>query len=182
MTTYACNHTIRFVTTARIWIYLNRALAWALVVSPLMQIALNMRLAACLRFDLGLLLAHGALSLVLFGLPRIKGRGFVFSMHVLGIRPADLSPRNRFLLSGYRIVLGMTPFLPMLPGIPWFAPLLCIYPILRLPVSVVLHMLDGIKYALQRLRFSAVPAGAIVFLYFVFAIINFFRALFGGWQ
>jgi hypothetical protein len=157
-------------------------LAWALLVSPMMQLFCGVHLATGMVIDLGLLLTHGALSLALFGIPKVKRSTFTFTMHVMGGRPADLSARNRFLLSGYRIVLGLTPLLVMLPGVPWFAALPFLYPILRMPISVMQHIRDAVQYALRRWGYGEIPTGAVVFLYLLFAITNFFHAMSGGMQ
>jgi len=163
-------------------IRLNRLLAWALLVSPLVQLVCQMHLATSMLIDLGLVLAHGALSLGLFGVPKVKGYSFIFSMQVMGGRPAELSARNRFLLGGYRIALGMTPMLVMLPYVPVYAALLFVYPIVRMPVSVLQHIHDAVQYALQRWGYGEAPAEAVVFLYLLFSVTNVVHGLLGGLQ
>lgn len=94
------------VGTKLFWIKANRVLAWSLIVSPPIQFCIGMSFITGLWIDLAILVAHGALSLALFGKPETRERTWKVTMHLLGFRSADMSERNRFLLSGYRIVLG----------------------------------------------------------------------------
>jgi hypothetical protein len=174
--------TINLLPTRLAWIRLNRLLAWALLVLPLVQLICHVHLAAGMLTSLALALAHGTLSLVLFGVPKVKGYGLIVRMHVLGLRPADLGARNRFLLGGYRIALGMTPMLALLPGVPWYAALPFLYPVLRMPVTVLQHIHDAVQYALRRWGYGEAPAEAVVFLYLLFAATDFFHAASGAMQ
>jgi len=174
-------HSIGVIPMRMALMRLNRILAWALMVSPLVQFIFKVTLPTSLQIDLGLMLTHGALSLVLFGVPKVRGREFVFSMHVLGGRPADLSARNRFLLSGYRIALGMTSLLLFVPARSWFVLVPFVYSILRLPVSVIEHIDVAIQYALGRWGLNKALAGLVVFVYLFAVVNNFIRALFGAW-
>jgi len=97
--------TLRRLTAKPLWIRFNRLLAWAVVTSPFAQIALGTNLLRGLLLDLGLLLAHCALSLWLFGLPR-AATGERWKLWV-GLRPRGLSVRGRFLLTAWRIALGL---------------------------------------------------------------------------
>jgi hypothetical protein len=182
MTSFTDTPAINLLPTRLTWMRLNRLLAWALLVSPMAQLFCSVHLATGMLIDFGLLLAHGALSLVLFGMPKVKRSGFTFLMHVMGGRPADLSARNRFLLSGYRIALGLTPLLTTLPGVPWFTVLPFLYPILRMPISVMQHIRDAVQYALRRWGYGEIPTESVVFLYLLFAITNFFHAASGAMQ
>ncbi|HEY8026404.1 MAG TPA: hypothetical protein VIF60_17815 [Burkholderiaceae bacterium] len=158
----------------------NRFLAWTLIASPVIEFVLHARFEQSLFADLILIFAHGALSLFLFGVPKLKGHGFIFSMHVMGLRPSALSARNRFLLGGYRIALAMTPAANIIPGIGWIAFILALYPVLRLPVSVLQHIYGSAEYALQRWGMKPWPAELIVVLYVFLSIANFSFAVFGG--
>jgi hypothetical protein len=169
--------TINLLPTRLFWIRLNRLLAWAMLGMPVVQLATRTQLATGMSIDLGLLLAHGAMSLVLFGAPRLKGKGFMFTMHVMGGRPTGLSARNRFLLGGYRIALGMTPLLVMLPQVPLYAVLPFFYPIARLPVTVLQHILDAAQYAMRRWGRNEMLAGVVVALYVWCSAANVIHAL-----
>ncbi len=144
---------------------LNRALAWAMVVSPVIQLVFHLNFMRALVFDLGLLIAHGALSLALFGLPNRKDKELSASMYLLGFRDRGMSERNNFLLSGYRIALGTFPILLTIAVGPFAVSAFSfLYPLLRLPVSVFQHLAGGVEYAFKRwgLRNFAVPLGATV--------------------
>jgi|GEM_PF-1373592 len=182
MTSFTDTTTINLLPTRLAWIRLNRLLAWALLVLPALQLACHVHTSTSMLTGLGLVVAHGALSLALFGAPRQKGGCFQLAMHVLGARQVDLSARNRFLLGGYRIVLGMTPLLVTLPFVPFYAILPFIYPIVRLPVTVLQHILDATQYALRRWHRDELLAGVVVLLYVCFSIANAIQAMFGGLQ
>lgn len=163
------------------WMRVNRVLAWALIVSPFVQWALHLPLENSIQFDLVILLAHAAMSFALFGKPETRQRAFKISMHVLGFRPAGLTDRNRFLLSGYRIALAAIPI--MLLATPFHgdvqvAALVLIYPVLRLQVSLIQHIYLAVKYAMKRwgMRDTATHGALIiVLLYLVVSIANFVR-------
>lgn len=101
----------------KIWLRINRALAWGLVVSPALQIMLGSALVPGLILDLVILLVHGGLSVWLFGLPKSPKRDDG-TMHWIGTSEARMSPRNRFLLSGWRLMIS-TLYLLSIPL--WFA-------------------------------------------------------------
>ncbi|MBI3729736.1 MAG: hypothetical protein HY254_15565 [Burkholderiales bacterium] len=158
------------------WVRFNRILAWAMVITPLLQFFIRANLAHALLVDFGLLLAHGILSLILFGIPKVKRQKFTFSMHVLGFRWHVLSPRNEFLLTGYRMAQALSA-LPLLfiPGVRWLA-LLLFYPSLRMPVSFIQHLYRAIAFAFQRWGIKYLDAGLFVCIYLFFFIANLLRA------
>ncbi|MFZ6779383.1 hypothetical protein ACO0LD_21340 [Undibacterium sp. Ji83W] len=158
------------------WVRFNRILAWAMVITPVLQFFIRANLAYALLVDFGLLLAHGILSLILFGLPKVKRQKFTFSMHVLGFRWHFLSPRNEFLLTGYRMAQAIS-VLPLLfiPGVRWLA-LLLFYPSLRIPVSFIQHLYRAIAFAFQRWGIKYLDAGLVVCIYLFFFIANLLRA------
>ena len=138
------------VTHKSLWLKVNRLLAWALVLSPVVQIALGAPFVRGLLFDLGLLAAHGLLSLVLFGLPRTPPRKLWLLF--AGIEPDGLSPRNRFLMTGWGIALAFfytpaflaTPLVMILLGPTW------VLLWLVMPVRVVSHIHQAATYAGHR--------------------------------
>lgn len=135
----------------RTWIVFNRTLAWALLISPLVQIGLGTRLLPGLLFDLALLVAHGALSLALHGLPQARrGDGW---LRWLGFAPSGLTARGSFLMTGWRIALALLTTVLWPTGMPmvllpltWPAWLLW----LRLPFSIAGHVYRASWYALRR--------------------------------
>lgn len=141
----------RALKNKRLWITLNRGLAWILLISPVIQIALGTRLVPGLLLDLALLVAHAALSLALFGLPQARHRdGWV---RWLGFAPAKLTERGSFLMTGWRIALAMLTTVLWPTGMPivllpltWPAWLLW----LRLPFSIASHVYRASGYALRR--------------------------------
>lgn len=165
------------LTSKLFWMRANRILAWSLIASPPLQWALGMRFANGLLIDLAIVLVHGALSFTLFGKPETKARAFSIGMHVFGWRAAGMSPRNRFLLTGYRIGAGLAAIgLLMLPlPVIW---LVLLYPLLRLPVSIIQHIYEAIVAAMVRWGkrgSAAASAGAIVFAYLLMSLINLVR-------
>ncbi|NHZ62322.1 hypothetical protein [Massilia genomosp. 1] len=181
-----------------IWMRVNRLLAWALIVSPLAQIALGTPFMRGLALDLVILLAHGALSLALFGMPKSATRRFNVALHVFGRKTRDLSPRNTFLLSGHRLgltfLLGLLLFgLPLLPRsvldavVPvlialfaWIVPgaALVFWPLLRVPLTLVQHLHPAIDLALRRwgMRSNAQDLAVMVVVVFFFvSFINLIR-------
>ncbi|MFB9242696.1 hypothetical protein IV454_04590 [Massilia antarctica] len=182
-----------------VWMQVNRVLAWALIVSPLAQWALGTAFMRGLALDLAMLLAHAAMSLVLFGAPKVPARRFSVAMHVFGRQPADLSPRNRFLLSGYRVgltllllalvltliaVLRLIPFSNYLAyvGVLWIvavpSSVLVLWPLLRMPMTLSQHLDPSIVQALRRwgMRTNAGSAAVwIVIFFFLFSYINLIR-------
>lgn len=148
------------------WVRLNRVLAWAMLVAPIVGLVLEMSLINSLWVDFILMLAHGALSLWLFGVPKVKGQKFIFSMHVMGFRSYGMTPRNTFLLSGYRIAL---PVIVLSLGylFPWVLLIIgvMLYPFLRWSISIIQHIHAAITYALQRHRLPPIHAHWIVVLY-----------------
>lgn len=90
----------------KIWMRVNRVLAWALVSSPVLQIMLGTDLVPGLWLDLAILIAHGALSVALFGLPKNKDLRQNLWTRFAGLPEYSMSPRNKFLLSGWRVAVS----------------------------------------------------------------------------
>lgn len=90
----------------KIWLRVNRVLAWALVGSPVLQILLRTDLVRGLWLDLAILIAHGALSVALFGLPKNKDLRQNLWTRFAGLPEYGMSPRNKFLLSGWRVAVS----------------------------------------------------------------------------
>ena len=180
MRTSTIESTIPLFLGRSAWITVNRCLAWAMIASPLLQLVIHANLGVSVLIDLGLLAAHGVLSLVLFGVPKRRGRKFEAPMHLLGFRPAGLSPRNRFLLSGYRITLAFGALLlPLgLPPVAWLTLPGGAYMVLRLPITVMQHIFGGVNYAALRhgVRENAgLLASLVVTAYCVLSLFNLVR-------
>ncbi|MES2037961.1 MAG: hypothetical protein V4495_08995 [Pseudomonadota bacterium] len=158
-------------------IRINRLLAWAMVIAPVLQFFIQARLEHALLLDFGLLVTHGILSLMLFGLPKVKQKKFVFIMHVMGIDLHPLSPRHDFLMSGYRLALGVFAcFLLFIPNLRWLA-LLFFYPLMAMMVFFIQHLYGAIAYAFARWGIKRTHAGRIVCIYLFFFICNLLHAL-----
>jgi hypothetical protein len=150
----------QFWPSTRSLIRFNRALAWGLVLSPLVQIACSVNFWRGLWFDVALLLVHGALSLKLFGAPKTaKTETDRQVLLISGISPRAVSPRNKLLLSGYRVLLGTTYTLGLIVAVwlqtplPWLAPFVLtigIYTMLRMPFSSLGHLYVASDYAARR--------------------------------
>jgi hypothetical protein len=171
----------------------NRALAWALVVSPVVQIALGVNFWRGLAFDVVLLLAHGALSLKLFGMPKTaKTPTAKRALLVAGISPEPVGPRNKLLLGGYRVLLGtlyvigavfMSRYLPggdlqALDQAAWLYLALGGYVMLRLPFSSLGHVFAASGYAARRQGYgkgSEFAAEAVVVAFVLASTWNLLR-------
>jgi hypothetical protein len=166
----------------------NRALAWGLVVSPICQIATGVNFWRGLWFDVALLLVHGALSLQLFGAPKTtKSPADRTVMLISGISPRAVSPRNKLLLSGYRVLLGTVYLLGVVMALlvsqllPWLGPLVMIfgvYAMLRMPFSSLGHLYVASDYAARRWgarNTSELLALCIVATFVVISFINLLR-------
>ncbi len=94
------------VQDKKLWMRVNRVLAWALVGSPVLQIMLGTDLVRGLWLDLAILIAHGALSVALFGLPKNRDPRQALWTRWAGLPEHSMSPRNRFLLSGWRVAVS----------------------------------------------------------------------------
>jgi hypothetical protein len=189
----------------KIWLRINRALAWGLVVSPALQIMLGSALVPGLILDLVILLVHGGLSVWLFGLPKSPKRDDG-TMHWIGTSEARMSPRNRFLLSGWRLMIS-TLYLMSIPL--WFAlgsavpsgwglsvvlvpaglGLLVMFNFFSVmwPYAAVTHVFGASNYALRRWgsfhslgsTTAVVPwaSSLIVLLFMATSIANLFKSL-----
>lgn len=169
------------VATKLFWIKANRVLAWSLIVSPPLQIIVGFPFVAGLLIDLAILVAHGVLSLVLFGKPETKEKVFAFGMHVMGLRARGMGERQRFLLTGYRIVIPAVAIALMFlaPGYATFALcVVCFYQLLRLPFTVMQHIFNAVIYAFRRwgLRdYATVNGVIIVAVYLLLSVANLAR-------
>ena len=165
------------------WIRTNRVLAWAMIVSPALQWAAGMRFWTGFWIDAGILVAHGLLSLALFGKPETKARIFSFGMHVMGYRSPDMSERNRFLLSGYRIALATGAMLALTfvpnPFLIIAVTILFFYPMLRLGISIVQHLYVASRMAARRWRWGEGATDAmstgVVYMYLMVSFFNLVR-------
>ncbi|HEX8611032.1 MAG TPA: hypothetical protein VF800_07055 [Telluria sp.] len=192
MKTLHLSHIGALVPPKVIWMRINRVLAWAMIVSPLAQIALGTSFMRGLALDLAILLAHAALSLALFGMPKTAARRLSVEMHVFGMQPRELSERNRFLLSGHRIALTLLLLALMLAAwrlldvgayliYAWpffFAFVGVFWPLARMPFTLFQHLYPSIVQALRRWGMRAYAddvAAAIVGVFFLASFINVLR-------
>lgn len=165
------------------WLRTNRVLAWTMVVSPALQWAGGMRFWTGFWIDMAILLAHAVLSFALFGKPENKSRAFSFGMHVMGFRSPEMSARNRFLLTGYRIALAAAAMLVLTftdnPHLIIAFTILFIYPMLRLGVSVIQHLYLASYAAMRRWKLDDMNAGglavSLVIVYLMVSVINMMR-------
>lgn len=139
-------------------IQVNRLLGWALLLSPALQWAAGVRFLDGLAFDLGLLLVHSVISLAIYGLPSATEQER-WKLWV-GLRPRGLSPRNEFLLTGWRVFLvapyvlvGVAAALGWIvtlgwPGLWLWIPGLWLW--IRLPFTVFSHIAQAVGYAARR--------------------------------
>ncbi len=189
----------------KLWLRINRALAWGLIVSPLLQIMLGSALVPGLILDLVILLVHGGLSVWLFGLPKSPKRDDG-TMHWIGTSEARMSPRNRFLLSGWRLMistlylLGLSLLVALASALPGNLSLGILWlPIglglmvmvnffgLMWPYAAVTHVFGASSYALRRWgtldslgNTTAVTpwvSGLIVLIFMATSIANVFKSL-----
>ncbi|MES3021955.1 MAG: hypothetical protein V4857_10275 [Pseudomonadota bacterium] len=155
---------------------INRLLAWALLVSPVAQLLMGTNFWRALPFDFALLVGHGVLSLVLFGVPKMKGEGPSLAMLGFGIRDIGMSARNDFLLTGYRIAMVVAAGVSVWANpLLWMAIPTAFYPILRLPVSIIEHLYHAVLYAFKRWGVAGRTSDAaelIVTAYFLLSIAN----------
>jgi hypothetical protein len=174
--------------STRTLIRFNRALAWGLVLSPLIQIATGVSFWRGLWFDVALLLVHGGLSLKLFGAPKTAKTSTDRNVLLIsGISPRAVSPRNKLLLSGYRVLLGTAYTLGLIVAVqmqtllPWLAPVVLtvgIYAVLRMPFSSLGHLYVASDYAAKRwgIRYaSELLALCIAVTFAVASFINLLR-------
>lgn len=143
-------------------IRLNRVLAWLLVAMPWAHVAMGTPFWRGLGYDLVILAAHGLLSLALFGLPRAREERWLLW---LGIAPRGMTPRNRFLFTGWSIAAACMS-LGLAAGLWWGtnrsffgALMLLLYvqvPLLwiPLPFRMIGHVYQAADYALARRRRS----------------------------
>jgi nitric oxide reductase large subunit len=186
----------------KIWMRVNRILAWALVVSPVLQIVLRTNLVNGLWLDLAILIAHAVLSVALFGLPKNKNPRQIFWTRWACLPELGMSPRHQFLLSGWRVAVSSLWLVGLFGGVAlcqWMAPsapdsiktisniffLSAIYLGgffgLLLPYGVVTHLGKATMYALRRwgnARDDTTDLASLVVLLFLAAsVVNLFRPL-----
>lgn len=186
----------------KLWLRINRGLAWTLIVSPALQIMLGSALVPGLILDLVILLVHGGLSVWLFGLPKSR-TGDDSTMHWIGTREARMSPRNRFLLSGWRLMISTLYLLSMpllvavgsaMPSgwgmavvlVPAWLLLIVMFNFFSVmwPYAMVTHVFGASGYALRRwgalgYYTQATPwvSGLIVLVFVAASIANVFKSL-----
>lgn len=179
MTTFPLVQFCPQVASRLFWIKANRVLAWSLIMSPLVQWALGMAFVTGLLIDLAILAVHGVLSLVLFGKPETRARTWSLTMHAMGFKSGAMSDRNRFLLTGYRIGLAVIAMALMYWSGSYTAfalLMLCFYPLMRLPITIVQHMFGAVVYALRRWRVERGNAAAVAaVLIIVYVLVSFFN-------
>jgi hypothetical protein len=181
-----------------LWIRFNRLLAWTLLISPAMHILWGVSFVNGLLIDLVLLLAHGLLSLALFGAPKSEAFRKQHSLQrFLGGSRAELQGRERFLLDAWRILISVVrPVLLVLAGYAISVPLM-IFPMLWLlylplasglmffqalwAVSMLRHVRDASSYAYRRWRLPAQEASVLGWLtlvvYVCLTLVNLFKEL-----
>lgn len=138
------------------WMRVNRLLAWALLISPAVQVAWGADFWRGLWLDFAILCAHAGLSLALFGVPKGLTRMRLWSG---GAPDGARSARTRFLLSAWRMFLTLlyTPAVffvqwpLLLAGLPMpllFVPLLPLWAML--PLRIIGHVYAAGDYAYRR--------------------------------
>jgi hypothetical protein len=176
----------QFWPSTRTQIRFNRALAWGLVLSPLIQIATGVSFWRGLWFDVALLLVHGGLSLKLFGAPKTATPTDRQVLLISGISPRAVSPRNKLLLSGYRVLLGTAYTLVLIVAVqmqsllPWLTPFVMtvgIYTMLRMPFSSLGHLYVASDYAAKRWGFRYASELLALCIAFTFAVLSFVNLL-----
>lgn len=199
-------HYSALVLDKQLWMRVNRALAWALVASPVLQILLRTDLARGLWLDLAILMAHAALSLALFGLPQYKNLRKTVGTRWFGLSELGMSPRNQFLLGAWRMVVSvlwliaipcavfawgwLATVVPQLQSasvsvgvgvlvLPLFS--FSVFYWLLLQHSLITHLYQATGYALRRWGYThnAAPwvARALVAVFVYSSIVNLFRPL-----
>lgn len=185
--------------TKLLLIRFNRLLAWALLISPAVQIMMGTGFLNGLVFDLLLLLIHAALSLILFGTPRAASfRKQHVLMRFFGSNRALLAGRDLFLLDAWRILMSLlNPWvlalvayvlafaMQLIPPLGLvFLPLLSafLYFNLLLAASILRHVRDASSYAFRRWR---IPPTEAVWLgwgtMWVFVVLSFVNLVKGLW-
>jgi hypothetical protein len=189
----------------KLWMRVNRVLAWVLIISPAVQIAMGSDWLLGLLWDLAVLLVHGGLSVWLFGRPQSLGRDNG-AMHWLGTSEARMTPRSRFLLSGWRVLISTSYFLALplvgycasvlsslsfvsalvIPGVVAIVVLIAAvnYFGLMWPYAAITHVYGASTYALRRWgtvgssnRAIALASSLIALVFLVLSVINLTRPL-----
>lgn len=160
-------HMLPTLNAKLLLIRFNRMLAWALLISPVAQIMMGTGFWRGLKFDLGILLMHAVLSVILFGLPRAESfrHQHIFRRLIGGHRDL-LHGRNRFLLDALRIwasvvklllipvmiggLLSFLMFWPVFVLLVFPLGMACLYFSLLLAASVLRHVRDASIYAYRR--------------------------------
>ena len=166
------------------WLQLNRLLAWAIVFAPILEMGLNFYWIQKwqVNFLLGwvFFVLHAVLSLILFGIPKLRGKKFRAGMHVFGLRVDGISPRNTFLLGAYRFVLWFVwgiflaavwyvLFLLSMPQaiLISLALILAIVQFLAFVVISFQHLFAAIAYAVQRWGWPQDVGNVLLVLYYL---------------
>jgi hypothetical protein len=193
------------LTHKKLWLRVNRTLAWVLIISPAVQIAMGSDWLLGLLWDLAVLLVHGGLSVWLFGRPQSLGHDDG-AMHWLGTSEARMTPRSRFLLSGWRVLISTSYFLALplvgycasvlsslsfvsalvIPGVVAVVVLIAAvnYFGLMWPYAAVTHVFGASTYALRRWgtvgssnSAIAVVSSLIALMFMVLSVANLTRPL-----
>ncbi len=188
------------------WLQINRVLAWALIVSPILQIMLRSDLANGLLLDLAILVVHAGLSLWLFGAPKVSSTSDTRWMRWSGVSYQGLTVRNRFLLSGWRVMLsfGMqamlmlavalvvmaSPALARVPSEVMTVLIIAFWPFvllsasfygLMMPYAIVSHTFGASRYALRRWGLvdaqAELLASVLTALFIVISAANLFKTV-----
>jgi hypothetical protein len=175
-------------------IRVNRLLAWAMVAVPAVGLLVGWSWQDSLPWIIGLIAAHGVLSLALFGGPRVKEHGWpAFRIRVLGHAPSEASPRERFMIGSWAIVLciawpvaGVWVLVSdaVLAGV-WVLALTVLWPatmvfMLRYPFAVGSHVARATEYALKRWGYGQLADGGagtvLAWLYIALQFAHLFHA------
>jgi hypothetical protein len=186
------------------WVLLNRLLAWALLLWPVAAIAVHpiwpIGLVQSLACELGLLVAHAALSVLIFGVPMPQLRSWV--VWFWGVVPLRSKPRAAFLINGWAVavswlhLVGLLLLLPAasvaydwlllhvgklggsaglfqgLLGIWWV--LLMLGVLLRIPLATLMHVGEALSSFFVRQRWMsprlAPDLGFVIACFYVFAL------------
>lgn len=167
-----------------LWMRINRTLAWALVALPIPGLTGHMHFSKILAWGSITLFLHGVLSLILFGAPKSKSIARNWNILIFGFREKAMSPRNIFLLTGYRIMLGSLQFYALStlwPTAMLLGMLTGFYMMPRLPISLLQHIIGASETAFRRARlaryatFLAIIIAVQYFLAYTANFLNFLR-------
>jgi hypothetical protein len=138
----------------------NRLLAWLLVAMPWVHVAAGTPFLRGLAYDLGILAAHGLLSLALFGLPKARHDS---ELLWLALAPRGMTQRNVFLFTGWSIAAACLSM--VITAALWWGTSATVFGALiivlfaqagllwvPLPIRVIGHVYQAVEYAMARRR------------------------------